>query len=54
MKRRIQAMEMRRLLKLLGILYRDHITNKEAKTRTENAIEASEEPLTSVKRRELK
>ena len=32
----IQKMEMRRFRKLLGISYRDHTTNKEVQTRTEN------------------
>ena len=36
-ERRIQALETRCFCKLLGILYRDHITNEEVKARTENA-----------------
>ena len=32
-ERRIQALEMRCFRKLLGILYRDHITNEEVKAR---------------------
>ena len=35
-------------------LYSDHITNKEVKTRIENAIGPHEDLLTSVKRRKLK
>ena len=50
---RIQAFEMRCFRKLLGISYRDHITNDEVKTRIGNAIEPHED-LTSVKRRKLK
>ena len=38
--------------KLLGISYTDHITNKEVKTRTENAIGPYAD-LTSVERRKL-
>ena len=38
----------------LGILLRDHITNKEVKTRVENAIRLCEDLLASVKRRKLK
>ena len=35
-ERRIQALEMRCFRKLLGISYRDHITNEEVKTRIGN------------------
>ena len=47
-------MEMRCFRKLLGISYRDHITNEEVKARIGNAIEPYEGLLTSVKRRKLK
>ena len=40
--------------KLLGILYRAYITNKEVKTRIGNAIGWYEDLLTSVKRSKLK
>ena len=53
-ERRIQALEMRCFLKLLGISYRDHITNEEVKARTGNAIGPYEDLLTTVKRRKLK
>ena len=53
-ERRIQALEMRCFQKLLGILYRDHITNEEMKARTGNAIGPYEDLLTSVKRCKLK
>ena len=53
-ERRIQTLEMRCFRKLLGISYRDHITNEEVKTRTGNAIGPYEDLLASVKRRKLK
>ena len=48
-ERRIQALEMRCFHKLLGISYRDHITNEEVKARIGNAIGPYEDLLTSVK-----
>ena len=53
-ERRIQALEMRCFRQLLGILYRDHITNEEVKTRIGSAIGPHEDFLTSVKRLKLK
>ena len=53
-ERRIQALEMRCVRKLLSISYRDHITNEELKARTGNAIGPYEDLLTAVKRRKLK
>ena len=53
-ERRIQALEMRCFRKLLGISYRDHITNEEVKARIGNAIRPYEDLLTTVKRRKLK
>ena len=53
-ERRIQALEMRCFRKLLGISYRDHITNEEVKARIGNAIGPHKDLLTSVKRRKLK
>ena len=47
-------MEIRRSCKLLGISYRDHITNEEVKARTGNAIGPHEDLLISVNRRKLK
>ena len=47
-------MEMRCFRKLLGISYRDHITNEEVKARIGNAIGPYEDLLTTVKRRKLK
>ena len=52
-ERTIQALEMRCFRKLLGISYRDHITNEEVKARIGNAIGPYED-LTSVKRCKLK
>ena len=53
-ERRIQAMEMRCLRKLLGITYRVHISNEELRNRTRQAIGPQEDILTTVKRRKLK
>ena len=53
-ERRIQALEMRCFRKLLGISYRDHITNEEVKARIGNAIRLYEDLLTTVKRCKLK
>ena len=52
--RRIQTLEIRCFRKLLGISYRDHITNEEVKARIVNAIGPYEDLLTSVKRHKLK
>ena len=48
-ERRIQTLEMRCFRKLLGISYRDYITNEEVKAKTGNAIGQYEDLLTSVK-----
>ena len=53
-ERRIQALEMRCFRKLLGISYRDHITNEEVKAKIGNAIGPYEDLLNSVKRCKLK
>ena len=50
-ERRIQALEMRCFRKLLGISYRDHITNEKVKAKIGNAIGPYEDLLTTVKRR---
>ena len=53
-ERRIQALEMRCFRKLLGIAYRDHITNEEMKAGIEKANGPYVDLQTSVKRRKLK
>ena len=53
-ERRIQTLEMRCFRTLLGISYRDHITNEEVKAKIRNAIWTYEDLLTSVKRHKLK
>ena len=53
-ERRIQALEMRCFHKLLGISYRDHITNEEVKARIGSTIGPYEDLLTTVKRCKLK
>ena len=53
-ERRTQALEMSCFRKLLGISYRDHITNEDVKARVGNAIGPYEDLLTLEKRRKLK
>ena len=53
-EKRTQAMEMRCLRKLLGIMYREHITNEEVRNRTRQAIGPHEDLLTTVKQRKLR
>ena len=53
-ERRIQALEIRCFRKLLGISYRDQMTNEEVKARIGNAIGPYGHLLTSVKRLKLK
>ena len=53
-ERRIQALEMRCFCKLLGISYRDHVTNEEVKAIIGNATGPYEDLLTATKRRKLK
>ena len=50
----MQAFEMRCYQKLLNILYKDHITNKEIHRKIEAAIEEHEELLTLVKKQKLR
>lgn len=53
-ERRIQALEMRCFRRLLGISYKDHITNEEVKNRIRQAIGPYKDLLTTVKKRKLK
>ena len=48
-ERRMQEIEMKCFRKLLGVSYRNHITNKEVKTRIENTIGPYED-ITSAKK----
>ena len=54
LERRISALEMRCYRKILGISYKDHITNEEVRSRIAGAIGPHEDLLTTVKRRKLK
>ena len=53
-ERRIQAVEMRCYRRLLGISYKDHVTNEEVRNRIKQASGPYEDLLTTVKRRKLK
>ena len=53
-ERKIQTVEMRSFRRLLGISYRDHISNEEVQIRIRKAIEPYEELLSNVKRRKMK
>ncbi|GFO16954.1 endonuclease-reverse transcriptase [Plakobranchus ocellatus] len=53
-ERRIRAIEMRCYRKLLGISYKDNITNEEVSRRIENAIGLRVDLLTIVRQRKLK
>ena len=46
-------MEMRCYRKILGISYKDHVTNKEVRAKIQQAIGPHEDLLTFVKRRKL-
>ena len=52
--RRIKAMEMRCFRRLLGITYRDHITNEEVRNRITQAIGVHDDLLTTIIHRKLK
>ena len=54
LQRRIQAMEMRCFRKILHILYKYHVTNKEVRAKIQQAIGPHDDLLTIVKRRKLK
>ena len=54
LEKKIQATEMRCLRRLLGISYRDHVTNEEVRYRIRQAIGPYEDILTTVKTRKLR
>ena len=53
LQRRIQAIDMRCYRKILRISYKDNVTNKEVRAKTQKAIGPHEDLLTIVKRRKL-
>ena len=54
LEKKIQATKMRCFRTLLGISYRDHVTNEEVGNRIRQAIGPYEELLTTVKKRKLR
>ena len=52
--RRIQAVEMRSLRRLLGISYKDHVTYNEVHRRVTPKVRHYEDLLTTVKKRKLR
>ena len=54
LERRIQATEMRCYRRLLGISYKDHVTNEEVRNQIRQAIGPYEDLLATVKKRKLK
>ena len=54
LERRIRAIEMRCFRKLLGITYRDRISNEEVQSRVQRAIGPYDDLLTTVRHRKLK
>ena len=54
MERKIQTVEKRSFRRLLGISYKDHITNEEVRSRIRKAIGPYEELLSTVKRCNMK
>ena len=53
LQRRIEAMEMSCYRNILHVLYKDHVTNEEVRTKIQQAIGPHEDLLTIVKRRKL-
>ena len=53
-EKKIQTTEMRCFRRLLGISYRDHVTNEEVGNRIRQAIRPYEDLLTTVKKRKLR
>ena len=54
LEKKIQATEMRCFRRLLGISYRDYVTNEEVRNRIRQATEPYEDLLTTVKKRKLR
>ena len=54
LQKRIQAVEMRCLRRLLGISYKDHITNEEVRQTITQQVRHYEDLLTTVKKRKLR
>ena len=54
LQRKIQAIEMRSLRRLLGISYKDHITNEEVRRRVSLHMKKYVDLLSTVKKRKLK
>ncbi|KAK2188489.1 hypothetical protein NP493_131g05005 [Ridgeia piscesae] len=52
-EKKIHAIEMRCLRKLLGIIYSDHISNEEVRNRTRQAIGPHENPLNTATQIEM-
>ncbi|XP_072018295.1 uncharacterized protein [Amphiura filiformis] len=53
LERRIQALELRCFGKIVNISYKDHVTNKEVRTRVKQAIGPYDDLLTTVRLRKL-
>ena len=53
LQRKIQTMELRCYRKILGISYKDHVTNEDVCAKVQQAIVPHEDLLTTVKRRKL-
>ena len=53
LQKRIQAVEMRCYREILGISYKDHVSNEEVRAKIQQAIGSHEDLLTIVKRRKL-
>ena len=53
LEKRVKALEMRCFRRLLGISYKNHITNEEVRNRINQATGPYEDLLSTIKRREL-
>ena len=54
LQRKIQAVEMRCSRRLLGISYKDHVTNEEVRRKISQNVKHYEDLLTTVRKRKLK